>query len=188
MCWLRDKNNFTQFNKFVIINHLARNIGICRFLMSNWKLWGWYILSWLICQVLFSEKLSLKCFCPPDNADESFPVNDLMRQEPIFCYTHFNKNRNRQIDRISYFVLHNLFYVVQFWLKNGIFVCIIPGGKEIDLKKAAVASLNKKAAMIKMTDLEPLTGYIRGGCSPLGMKWIIMSLLTSQRKITLSSI
>jgi Cys-tRNA(Pro)/Cys-tRNA(Cys) deacylase len=54
--------------------------------------------------------------------------------------------------------------------KNGIFVCIVPGGKEIDLKKAAFISLNKKAAMIKMNDLEPLTGYIRGGCSPLGMK------------------
>jgi len=54
--------------------------------------------------------------------------------------------------------------------KNGIFVCIIPGAKEIDLKKAAIASSNKKAAMIKMNDLEPLTGYIRGGCSPLGMK------------------
>jgi Cys-tRNA(Pro)/Cys-tRNA(Cys) deacylase len=54
--------------------------------------------------------------------------------------------------------------------RNGIFVCVIPGGKEIDLKKAAPASSNKKAAMIKMKDLEPLTGYIRGGCSPLGMK------------------
>jgi Cys-tRNA(Pro)/Cys-tRNA(Cys) deacylase len=54
--------------------------------------------------------------------------------------------------------------------KNGFFVCIVPGGKEIDLKKAATVSLNKKVAMIKMNDLEPLTGYIRGGCSPLGMK------------------
>ena len=54
--------------------------------------------------------------------------------------------------------------------KNGNFVCIIPGGEEIDLKKAASASSNKKVAMIKMKDLEPLTGYIRGGCSPLGMK------------------
>ena len=54
--------------------------------------------------------------------------------------------------------------------KNGNFVCIIPGGDEIDLKKAAMASANKKVAMIKMKDLEPLTGYIRGGCSPLGMK------------------
>ena len=54
--------------------------------------------------------------------------------------------------------------------KNGNLVCIIPGGAEIDLKKAAMASFNKKVAMIKMKDLEPLTGYIRGGCSPLGMK------------------
>ena len=54
--------------------------------------------------------------------------------------------------------------------KNGNLVCIIPGGDEIDLKKAAIASSNKKVAMIKMKDLEPLTGYIRGGCSPLGMK------------------
>lgn len=54
--------------------------------------------------------------------------------------------------------------------KNGYFVCIVPGGEEIDLKKAAVASGNKKAAMIKMKDIELLTGYIRGGCSPLGMK------------------
>ncbi len=54
--------------------------------------------------------------------------------------------------------------------KQGHFICIVPGGEEINLKKAAVASANKKVAMIKMKDLEPLTGYIRGGCSPLGMK------------------
>jgi Cys-tRNA(Pro)/Cys-tRNA(Cys) deacylase len=54
--------------------------------------------------------------------------------------------------------------------RTGIFVCVIPGGKEIDLKKAAAISGNKKAAMIKMKELEPLTGYIRGGCSPIGMK------------------
>ena len=54
--------------------------------------------------------------------------------------------------------------------KLGHCICIVPGGEEIDLKKAAVASANKKVAMIKMKDLEPLTGYIRGGCSPLGMK------------------
>lgn len=54
--------------------------------------------------------------------------------------------------------------------KTGHFVCVVPGGDEIDLKKAALASSNKKVAMIPMKDLEPLTGYIRGGCSPLGMK------------------
>jgi len=54
--------------------------------------------------------------------------------------------------------------------RGGFFVCIIQGDNEIDLKKAALASSNKKVAMIPMKDLEPLTGYIRGGCSPLGMK------------------
>ena len=54
--------------------------------------------------------------------------------------------------------------------KNGYFVCIVQGDDEIDLKKAAIVSGNKKVAMIKMKELEPLTGYIRGGCSPLGMK------------------
>jgi Cys-tRNA(Pro)/Cys-tRNA(Cys) deacylase len=54
--------------------------------------------------------------------------------------------------------------------KNGVFVCVVPGAEEVDLKKAAKASGNKSAAMIAMKELLPLTGYIRGGCSPLGMK------------------
>ena len=54
--------------------------------------------------------------------------------------------------------------------KTGYLVCVIPGAYEIDLKMAAIASSNKKVALIPMKDLEPLTGYIRGGCSPLGMK------------------
>lgn len=54
--------------------------------------------------------------------------------------------------------------------RNGYFVCLIPGGDEVDLKKAAKASGNKNCAMIPVKDLLPLTGYIRGGCSPIGMK------------------
>lgn len=54
--------------------------------------------------------------------------------------------------------------------KTGLFVCIIPGDKEVDLKKAAKISSNKKAEMIAMKELLPNTGYIRGGCSPIGMK------------------
>jgi Cys-tRNA(Pro)/Cys-tRNA(Cys) deacylase len=54
--------------------------------------------------------------------------------------------------------------------KSGIFVCIIPGAEELDLKKAANISGNKNAAMVAMKEILPLTGYIRGGCSPLGMK------------------
>jgi Cys-tRNA(Pro)/Cys-tRNA(Cys) deacylase len=54
--------------------------------------------------------------------------------------------------------------------KTSVFVCIIPGGEELDLKKAAQASGNKNAAMVPMKEILELTGYIRGGCSPLGMK------------------
>ena len=54
--------------------------------------------------------------------------------------------------------------------KTGIFVVLIPGHAEVDLKKAAKLSGNKKAEMILMKELLPLTGYIRGGCTPVGMK------------------
>lgn len=54
--------------------------------------------------------------------------------------------------------------------KNGVFVCVIPGDQEVDLKLAAKASGNKKADTVPVKELLPLTGYIRGGCSPLGMK------------------
>lgn len=53
---------------------------------------------------------------------------------------------------------------------TGHFVCVVPGNREIDLKKAAKVSGNKKVEMIHMKELLPVTGYIRGGCSPLGMK------------------
>lgn len=53
---------------------------------------------------------------------------------------------------------------------SGIFVCVVPGDAEVDLKLAAQVSGNKKAEMVAMKELLPLTGYIRGGCSPLGMK------------------
>lgn len=54
--------------------------------------------------------------------------------------------------------------------KTKYFVCVIPGNLEVDLKKAAKISGNKKAEMIPMKELLPVTGYIRGGCSPIGMK------------------
>lgn len=54
--------------------------------------------------------------------------------------------------------------------RAGHFVCVIPGNHEVDLKKAARAACAKKADLIPMKELLPLTGYIRGGCSPVGMK------------------
>jgi Cys-tRNA(Pro)/Cys-tRNA(Cys) deacylase len=54
--------------------------------------------------------------------------------------------------------------------RTGHFVCVIPGDKEVDLKAAARVSGNKKADLIPMKELLPTTGYIRGGCSPIGLK------------------
>lgn len=54
--------------------------------------------------------------------------------------------------------------------KTGLFVCVIPGGAELDMKAAARASGNKSCEMLHVKELLPATGYIRGGCSPLGMK------------------
>lgn len=52
----------------------------------------------------------------------------------------------------------------------GHFVCVVPGNSEVDLKKAARAAGAKKADLIPMKELLPLTGYIRGGCTAIGMK------------------
>lgn len=54
--------------------------------------------------------------------------------------------------------------------KTGYLVCCVPVNEEIDLKKAAKVSGNKKVEMIHVKELLPLTGYMRGGCSPIGMK------------------
>ena len=54
--------------------------------------------------------------------------------------------------------------------RTGYLVCCIPVDEELDLKKVAKAAGDKKVEMIHMKELLPLTGYIRGGCSPIGMK------------------
>ena len=68
----------------------------------------------------------------------------------------------------------NIEQVSRLWCFMGInpdiFVCVIPGEHEVDLKMAAKVSGNKKCDLIPMKELLPLTGYIRGGCSPIGMK------------------
>lgn len=54
--------------------------------------------------------------------------------------------------------------------KTGHIVCVVPGNMEVNLKALAKVSGNKKVEMIPMKDLLNVTGYIRGGCSPIGMK------------------
>ena len=75
--------------------------------------------------------------------------------------------------------------------KTGILMAVIGGAEEIDLKALAKASGNKSVEMIALKELLPLTGYIRGGCSPLGAKKNYPVYLDSnamtQEKISISA-
>ncbi|MDO4296630.1 MAG: Cys-tRNA(Pro) deacylase [bacterium] len=75
--------------------------------------------------------------------------------------------------------------------KTGYLVCCIPVDEELDLKKAAKAAGDKKVEMLAMKDLLAVTGYIRGGCSPVGMKkkfpTYIEERVSGQEKIALSA-
>lgn len=61
--------------------------------------------------------------------------------------------------------------------KTGYFVCVLPGDNEINLKLAAKVSGNKKCELLPLKDLLGVTGYIRGGCSPIGMKKLFPTYL-----------
>lgn len=61
-----------------------------------------------------------------------------------------------------------------------VFVFIIPVTEELDLKKAAKAAGEKKVEMIPVKDIQKMTGYIRGGCSPVGMKKLYPSFIDAK--------
>ena len=61
--------------------------------------------------------------------------------------------------------------------KTGFVVFCIPVAEELDLKKAARASKNKSVELLHVKDLLPTTGYIRGGCSPVGMKKLFPTVI-----------
>ena len=63
--------------------------------------------------------------------------------------------------------------------KDGYFVFCVPVNEELDLKKAANAAGVKRIEMLKQKELFPLTGYIHGGCSPVGMKKQFPTVLDS---------
>ncbi len=63
-----------------------------------------------------------------------------------------------------------------------IYVFIIPVDKELDLKKAAKSASEKKIQLIPVKDILKLTGYVRGGCSPIGMKKNYKSFIDSSAK------
>lgn len=62
------------------------------------------------------------------------------------------------------------------------YVFMIPVGDELDLKKAALAVREKSVAMIPQKELLPLTGYVHGGCSPIGMKKPFLTIVDASAK------
>lgn len=66
--------------------------------------------------------------------------------------------------------------------KTGVIVACIPGTSELDLKALAKVSGNKKVELLPLTDLEKTTGYVRGGCSPIGMKKDFPTFISIQAK------
>ena len=75
--------------------------------------------------------------------------------------------------------------------KTGVIMAVIGGGEELNLKSLAKASGNKSVEMIALKELLPLTGYIRGGCSPLGTKKnypvFLDAKATEHKKISISA-
>lgn len=62
------------------------------------------------------------------------------------------------------------------------YVFVIPASGELDLKKAALAAKEKNIEMIHQKELLPLTGYVHGGCSPIGMKKLFQTFIDSSAK------
>ncbi|MBE6650090.1 MAG: Cys-tRNA(Pro) deacylase [Ruminococcaceae bacterium] len=102
-----------------------------------------------VMRVLDGKKIDYKSYCYVDSGVVSGPdVADAMGQD---------KNR----------VFKTL--VTEAASKKN-YVFVLPCNRELDLKKAAKVVGEKSIAMLKSKDLLPLTGYIHGGCSPIGMK------------------
>ena len=76
----------------------------------------------------------------------------------------------RVAEKTGQHIQHIYKTLVLFGDKTGVIVACIPGSSELNLKAIAQISKNKKCAMVPMKNIQEITGYIRGGCSPLGMK------------------
>jgi len=98
-----------------------------------------------------------------DKAGISYELIPYTVDESDLSATHVAETLGENVEQVfKTLVLHGD--------KTGYFVCIIPGDKELNLKLAAKVSGNKNCEMIPMKNLLAVTGYIRGACSPIGMK------------------
>ncbi|WP_068675177.1 Cys-tRNA(Pro) deacylase [Oceanobacillus sp. Castelsardo] len=103
-------------------------------------------------------------------------VRLIEQQKVSYELLEYNTEEGKPVDGIS--VSEKIGYPDEYVYKtlvttagaNRYYVFVIPVAKELDLKKAAKAVGEKKVEMIAVKDLLGLTGYVRGGCSPIGMK------------------
>lgn len=98
-----------------------------------------------------------------DKAGVSYELISYKVDETDLSAVHVAAQLGEDIERVfKTIVLHGD--------RTGYFVCVLPGEHEVDLKLAARVSGNKKCELLPLKELLPTTGYIRGGCSPIGMK------------------
>lgn len=107
--------------------------------------------------------------------EEKTNVMRLLEQKKIsyrsYCYANTNAINGEDVAKTLGQNPEQVFKTLVTVGKSGInYVFVIPVCKELNLKKAATAVNEKSIEMIKQKDLLPLTGYIHGGCSPIGMK------------------
>ena len=106
---------------------------------------------------------------------EKTNVMRLLEQKKIPYVAHtYEPDASKTGEEIASLLNENADYVFKTLVAQGksgaYYVFVIPVTAELDLKKAAAASGEKFISMIKQKDLLPLTGYVHGGCSPIGMK------------------
>lgn len=105
-----------------------------------------------------------------DKAGVAYELIPYEVDENDLSATHVAESLGEDVERVfKTIVLHGD--------RTGHFVCVVPGAEEIDLKKAARVSGNKKCELLPLRDLLPTTGYIRGGCSPVGMKKVFPTFI-----------
>ena len=66
--------------------------------------------------------------------------------------------------------------------RSGVIMVCVPAGRELDFKALAAASGNKSAELVHLKEVQGLTGYIRGGCSPIGMKKAFVKMIEIMMK------
>lgn len=109
-----------------------------------------------VCRLLDGKKIPYAEFIyPPEEACSALEVAAFLKQDP------------KQVFKT----------LVTVGKSGKHYVFVIPGCAELDLKKAAEAVGEKSVSMLKSKDLFPLTGYVHGGCSPIGMKKVFPTVL-----------